>query len=499
MKHFVIIIVSIALFFQIAGAQNPYYDAIFLKGKVVSGKIVLHNDVQELLVKYFPLGTNSFDITASLMNRNPFFNSLFEDKGSDAVSGSLDPARKSFSLSSIGGLNATAFADGLAKFLIKRAKEELFISFFSKLQDDKQFPEFKILFPNSKILVDNFNAWEYSNIINSLREAFDKDIKQLLADIPKLRKLNPNNYTGKVKVRIAALTAFLVTDNGRLFMSALEIGNGLISGAKVPDVIHTIAGNDYLSGMPGATNDVKKAIRLLDIVSFSVKCNDPGKSYVTLAEFTSLMADDITRSLFLGLIWQQFKNENIKIGTVDLTVVLTPANINTIKAYIEVLINQSNAITKAFEKLKEAKIEAKEDLAGYWEAIFETADQFFQSAIAIQIVDPRLVVPSVIKEAVDLGHNALTIAHDIAVRNYNAVIVGILSLISEKIDKSAISGFKEFFVKYGSFAANVVQAKNSDEVAKAIESVALPVGSASIKKNTSFSIALNAYLGRVLR
>src|SRR5262249_31148091 len=57
-----------------------------------------------------------------------------------------------------------------------------------------------------------------------------------------------------------------------------------------------------------------------------------------------------------------------------------------------------------------------------------------------------------------------------------------------------ISGFKTFFVKYASFAANVVQAKNSDDAEKAIEAIALPAGSASIKKNTQVNIALNAYL-----
>jgi hypothetical protein len=494
MKFFTTTLFAISLLAQTTIAQNPYYDALYLKGRVnSSGRIVLQNDVQELLAKYFP-GTASFDITQSLLDANPFFTGIFKDKGSDAVENiALDARQKSFSLSAIGGLNVSAFADGLAKFLIKRAKEELFISFFSKLQDDQKFPEFKILFPNTKILVDNFKSWEYANIISTLREAFDKDIKQILADIPKLRTLNGNDYKGDVKKRVTALVTFLGTDNGRIFMSALEIGNGLISGSKIPDVIHIVAGADYLGGLPGASQDVKNTIRLLDILSLSVRSNEPGKSYVSFTDFSALMGSALSRKLYLGLIWQQLKTENIVIGQVNVATVLQTGN--SVATYIESLVKQSIAITDAFNNLATARRNAVADLMPYWDAVFLAADEFFLAAGNVEIIDGRLVLPTVVKTALDMAHQSLTIAHDVAVRNYSAVIVGVVSLISEKVNTSSISGFKEFLVKYGSFAANVVQAKNSDEVAKAIESVALPVGSASIKKNTDVSIALNAYLG----
>jgi hypothetical protein len=49
--------------------------------------------------------------------------------------------------------------------------------------------------------------------------------------------------------------------------------------------------------------------------------------------------------------------------------------------------------------------------------------------------------------------------------------------------------------KYGAFMANMIAAKNSEEVEQAIESVALPAGSASIKRETDFNVSLNAYCG----
>jgi hypothetical protein len=53
----------------------------------------------------------------------------------------------------------------------------------------------------------------------------------------------------------------------------------------------------------------------------------------------------------------------------------------------------------------------------------------------------------------------------------------------------------DFIFKYGSFMATIVQAKTSDDVANAIEAAALPSGSSRVKRETSFNVALNAYVG----
>ncbi len=43
--------------------------------------------------------------------------------------------------------------------------------------------------------------------------------------------------------------------------------------------------------------------------------------------------------------------------------------------------------------------------------------------------------------------------------------------------------------------ATIVQAKNTDDVEKAIEAFALPTGSARIKRESPFNVSLNAYCG----
>lgn len=58
-----------------------------------------------------------------------------------------------------------------------------------------------------------------------------------------------------------------------------------------------------------------------------------------------------------------------------------------------------------------------------------------------------------------------------------------------------LARFEKNLVRYGNFLAAAAEAQNSEDVAKAIEAFALPVGSSRLKKHSSFSIALNAYPG----
>ena len=55
--------------------------------------------------------------------------------------------------------------------------------------------------------------------------------------------------------------------------------------------------------------------------------------------------------------------------------------------------------------------------------------------------------------------------------------------------------FIKKLTKYGTFMSALTEAENSDAVAAIIESYILPVGSARIKRSSTFNVALNAYIG----
>ena len=104
-----------------------------------------------------------------------------------------------------------------------------------------------------------------------------------------------------------------------------------------------------------------------------------------------------------------------------------------------------------------------------------------------------------LREGNDLALNVVRKNYGSAVINtYNIYMTVTRSMGLEPKDTALAKKVRDFIKKYGTFMANTVKAKTSEEVAAAIEAVALPVGSASIKRQTDFNISLNAYVGLFL-
>ncbi len=83
-------------------------------------------------------------------------------------------------------------------------------------------------------------------------------------------------------------------------------------------------------------------------------------------------------------------------------------------------------------------------------------------------------------------------------KQYSEKIMHYLDSLVATRDADYFKNLREQILKYGTFASAVAQAKNSDEVKAAIESIALPSGSSLIKRETSWNIAVNGYVGLFL-
>jgi hypothetical protein len=517
-------------------AQNAYYDAITLRSLIVydNTEVTDPNNpaikikvgyvfkggtatdlIYEILIKYL----DSFKVNNTLSRQyirnaykgNPFLEPLV---GGLPQSVSSFTGTKSF-LSALGGLDVTALADGLASFLVERTKQELNESFFRKLEEYlNRYPEIRILFPNTYVLITNFNSWEFSNYLNTLREAFDKDIKELLANLQKLADIKESDckcdassaksekeWCGSCKKKVGAMKAFFATNDGRYLLSALEIGNGLVHRKDVPEIVHTISSSKYLGGLSDQS-DITNSIQLIDILSQSVRSNTTG--YLPIDSLSNLFADSLTKMIYFGLIYEQIAQANHGSGIIiakrPIIKDLSPSNINGFQNYLTTIIKSYRQFDQSLQQLKNDKQNAVQDLTSDYGLVFDNFKSFLDNIYMIQVINSNLRFSKETEEVWQYVDLSLQVAHDISVRNYNAAVVGTLNLITEAINKNSNSSeeLKEFtsaFLKYGSLASNVVLSKDPQEVKQAIESFALPAGSASIKKHLQFTITLNAYVG----
>lgn len=90
-----------------------------------------------------------------------------------------------------------------------------------------------------------------------------------------------------------------------------------------------------------------------------------------------------------------------------------------------------------------------------------------------------------------------SIALSIAQKQYSASVSQLVQLLDELLNKGDENNKKTLkkVLKYGTFMANIVEADSPEQAQKAIEAVALPPGSYTIKRESRFSVALNGYVG----
>lgn len=578
---------------------SPVNDALNLAG----------NATAEMKAKILKHYAGSGDVS---FKSNKFLDSL-----GATVSRSIGQQSKftlSSIFSSIGGLDVTNIADGFAKFIVKRTKQELSIAFFEKFKKEiEKYPDLKTVFPNTYNLLAAIDEqiYNYSNYINNLREAFRSDLKSIDDNLPGIIDNHP---------------AFFAKKNNFELAIALRTGCYISSSLK-----HEMHPGDILDAYPvsiitenapvedsARLNILKASIQSLQLLSETLKENDTTKHtyWVGIDKISQLVNNKTAFKIYIGLMLEIAKNkyDSIKFkDTINLYSKLNKQEVedafdkqyNTYAAFKQYILNfgsklnELNKMIKEYEKPGNDSVKVEQyaryfkttvqfieycvevtklpyinkidelknlDAATqkYFNIAYETADlasavvrrryaeivnhlvviyndvitepasgvakltptKEQKIALADKIVaqnaaNPNTTIASIINSspnintAVKNGSVKLTTEQKIALAdslisqssiNSNASTSSVIATIPAidnvikniQVDAPNARNVLADLVKYGSFMSNMINAKSSDEVEAAIESVALPVGSSRIKRNTPFNVAINAYAGLFL-
>jgi len=502
MKCIVMILVFITCLYQIDFAQTPYYDAQVLKNRPEGIPIILTNEVQELLVKYYP-GKKTTDITTVLLEKNPFFKDLFENKGSDAVGDiPIDKSMKSFSISSIGGLNGTNFADGLAKFLVKRFKEELTITFFQKFKDaiDSSI-ELKTLFPQtySVLRVIDKDIYQFSAYLNTIREAFIKDLTSLYSNFKKFKDIR--RYKNYFDVHPELYT---------ILVNALYFIDSYAAGVHAGEAFAKYdTGNLRFSNIP-LQHNMQNAVALGQAFSNSFRSSSPDHYWVPADSIGRFFTDTISWDMYFGLMYQKYGAISFDVQNhlqfVRFDSLLARGkriadSLRPYKAFVETFTSQFQEVNEYFTELKEKKKEDIDynDYYKLYNASLDLLEHGF-SFIDLPYVELNPALETGIRSEsgrwIYVARTTADLYIDVRTKNYSSAVLNTCSII-DTVFLNCTDKVKTGILKYGTFAAAIATAKTSDEVAAAIESIALPSGSARVKRESPVNISLNGYVGGI--
>ena len=515
MKKLLIILILATSAIQVK-SQSPiaYYDAVHLKdlyNQVNQGgpaKIKMTPGLALYLKYYYPDATTIMDS----IGQNPFLKDFFSNGGS---AGFTLGGAVSVLGTAIGNANVTTFTDGLAKFLVARAKEELNVAFFRKFQDWlTTHPEAEILFPSTAEVIGSVASYNYAAILPALSAAFQKDFNAIGTNLLKLRDVS--NYAGygtidQVTTKADIITKYLNIElGGRSIMAGVVGINSIIKGNNPAQVIADIAEDPSCD--QGIVNDnLSNSVHFINLLSQSLRSADTDRVWITKKEARIFTEDIISLKLYFGLLYAIDRNSphpisfHFKGTTVTLQNILTKlADVWNIVDGIKFRQHFKTIVTTASEVadntiplLAENNKSGTASIADYADYTSSISNLIRQAANLLQydsVLNP--IHSAVLNDLVvftAVVDDVTSSCYDIKIQNYGALVIHTADILGYVL--SGRYKFRADYIKYGSFMASILTAKNSDEVASAIDAAVLPAGSSSVKRETDFNISLNAYLG----
>ena len=478
-------------------SQSVYYDVIALKklkptlqDDTVFFEIGIHKAAADILQKYTN-ATNYGGVEEAFAD-NPFI-FLPSDKlqSSKALSGLKNI------VGSAGSMDVTSLADGIARFLVERTKQELNITFFSKfaeLIDRPEYVDARTLFPQTYATLKAIGSevYTYEAYLSSLREAFVSDLNSLL---PNLERLMKSDRYKKF---------FAEHKNLReVCFSAIYIGKQLQKKVHPGQIIA-----DYpVKQIFPDTSNLRGSIEALRMLSESFRSNNQSHYWVEFDSIRTLLEDPTSLRIYAGILYQKSKSiwfvqdsKNISLQQL-MKSVYNPkqkkeaeAFIESVKSWVTGFKENADNVELAIQDLK-GKEKGKREFEDYYDLYTASLDLFEYAISVYQIKGlEELEPPESLYEKIASMRTGGMIALNITTRNYASAIMNLYTLYSECLEEKADTT-KSFILKYGSFMAAVAQAENSEQVAAAIEAVALPSGSSRIKRESEFNVSLNSYVG----
>ncbi len=357
-KFFTIISFALFLISSSAFSQNAYYDAIRLRAlglgnKNIDGTNIIDIPEKDPIINILSGKTYCGSITdlQEAYKDNPFM---------QYITGSHDlgtPDNNGVGLSSIGGLDVTNFAQGLAQFMIKRAKQELTIAFFNRFQKfitDSNYREVQILFPKTADIIVNLLSYQYPQMLPTLRSAFNEDLQNLPFHLAEVLRLPRYKHLVNSYPQIG------------LMVGSLSIIQGMQNGdTNVAEIIKQFAGLDAWNAENSDKSfiNIKNGFGLAKIFSESLRDSvmDHDNPWISSKELNALISDKITFQIYLGLIYQQVKTVDIKFilqsGTVHFAQKMEDNfdNIKFYHPYLNKFISMGEKIDGMIKEIKHKK------------------------------------------------------------------------------------------------------------------------------------------------
>lgn len=223
--------------------------------------------------------------------------------------------------------------------------------------------------------------------------------------------------------------------------------------------------------------------------------------WMTRQQFNTVMDDTLKRQAFMGLLYQ-------RLSTMGRGVCDSSANLPlSATKFVQTLYEVDAARANVHHKKTHDQALSFQDYYPFIRATVDMLNTILETPTGANGQSLRHQYDQ-LKDLPDISNESLSLFENIFAENYGSAIRNVVQLLSitwglhNQTSKSSPKSrrrdrekIKSAVLTYGSFMANVVEARTADQVKAAIRAVAVPPGSSSVKRHTWFNADLNAYLG----
>jgi hypothetical protein len=455
--------------------------------------------------KYIPTGTVlSYGVLVEAFKGNPFIRVEETDQNQMTINGSFNANSTSGSSQSSGasGFTVSNLADGLARFLVKRTKQELsrvfFDDFKKKVEKDSFLRNFCPFTQTQLALIDS-KVYQFNDYLETLREGFTADMTALPSSTerflrsPDLCEDCADKVEGKVMIDFLHIAQQMVNGEPPIDMMAYlaQPGSSAIQSAQPTDTL---------------LYNMAAGLRFLNLVSESLR--NPASSDTLLmpwhsaSEIRIAFQDPKLLRIYLGLLWQKAEGIDFVIpkGTkTPMRTLMIRANtgMNLVESWrksIESLGKLTQSLQFSLRSSASTPTTVADDFFTYSQSVTDLLLAINQTGRMMLNFKDKDIIPV---KYVLLMRQSNALYFNVRQRNFAGAfgnVIYCLNLLKDgnEKDKKAIAEM----LRYANFMAAIAEANSPEEMERAIEFFALPPGSSQSKKHPGrFSVALNAYTG----
>jgi hypothetical protein len=474
--------------------------------------------------KEYRLFQTEFDALIATITRsyNPYLNDvlvLFRQKYSSihlkgpdnfATGFQIASFQKSIAGSGNAALNFTNAMDGLSRFIIKRLKEELATQVFQRIQtqiSSSNYDELRIILPKTTNYLLTITPDQYVSLPNLLKEKINQDLEDLLENIPNVISLP------RVSAMVASRPELAFVFQGMTIIKELRQCNN-------PYEIFYIIENSPLIATWSASTvpiqvDISNAIRFSGLLLRAISIQEGTQtSLVKWADWQNAAKDVNFYKTFLGFVMQQNSTYyNISFSGTTLnsqliayhTTLGTALPSNVMIAAIESLLAKSEAYLATVSELQRLRRQGGKIEADTLVTMLNTAvDIVDETAKMVSTVYQQMTgsvmanFNSNFNDYLVHARAAVTMYGYLSKKTYFEASSEALAYLINTSTNPVIAQRRQDMLKLLEFLISIRNSNDPDQFAEAIEKFALPAGSSSIKRKSSFNLAINTYPGLFL-